>query len=132
MSTITLDINPSFQDFISFYENSRDFDKFFDGVLHFYTVNKEIMLKKGIIEAKEFQEIVTSLNIFLNDTQTDQHNDLRKRGRYFTPKSVCRFINQRVLNSYEIINNPDEKPPIILDPSSGLGYFIIDMFFFLL
>ncbi len=84
------------------------------------------------MEPLEFHRIVTSLKDFLSNTQPSNQEGNRKFGRFFTPKSVCRFINHRVLHQQGKIEFSEGKIPIILDPSAGLGYFLVDMFFLLI
>ncbi|TFG20047.1 MAG: hypothetical protein EU530_04280 [Promethearchaeota archaeon] len=132
MSIITLNSNSTLHDLISFYENSIDFIHFYRGILDFYLKNRERFLRNQIMEPLEFHRIVTSLTDFLSNTHPSNQEGNRKFGRYFTPKSICRFINQRVLYQQGKIDFSEGKVPIILDPSAGLGYFLVDMLFLLI
>ncbi|MHA1111376.1 MAG: Eco57I restriction-modification methylase domain-containing protein [Promethearchaeota archaeon] len=84
------------------------------------------------MEPSEFHLIVKSLKHYFSSTQITSQADERKFGRYFTPKSVCRFINHRVLNHHGKIDFSEGKIPTIVDPSAGLGYFLVDIFFLLM
>ena len=127
MSTIKFDIKNNLSHFISFYESSPDFGHFFRGLVHFYTTFQADILDKGMLGIQDIQSIKTSLHQYLNPISNRKEGKMS--GRFFTPKSVCRFINNRALKNYNLIDNPHQISPKILDPSSGLGFFLIDMFF---
>ncbi|MBN2155133.1 MAG: Eco57I restriction-modification methylase domain-containing protein [Candidatus Lokiarchaeota archaeon] len=130
MFITTLNSNITLKDFIEFYESFPDFNAFLKAVSRYYSENFKFLSNKQILDTHVLQNIITSFNQYFEALSLyDNIEDNRKSGSYFTPKSVCRFINQRAWKQYSQNSNILDRIPQILDPSSGLGFFLIDMFF---
>lgn len=132
MCIIILDTNPTLRDLLSFYDHFHDFNQFFEGILEYYQKNWQYLVESKNIRDSEITEIIHGLNHMLETLSPKNNEDLRRSGKYYTPKSLCRFINIRILKNTLKSSQLTQYSPVVLDPSSGLGFFLIDMYFLLI
>ncbi len=132
MCTITLDINSRPQELVSLYEKTYDFKQFLIIIRDFFKENPDQIKNHAIIDKNDYATLLSSLNIIIEEKYQNEELTQKRTGRYFTPKGVCHFINLRALENFYKFHQKKLEIPVILDPSSGLGNFIIDMFFTLL
>ncbi|MCK4797750.1 MAG: hypothetical protein KAT05_10225 [Spirochaetes bacterium] len=115
----------TFEDITSIYENSASFSDFFKVLSDIFREKRVIILK--IISLEEYIEFLNILQVFFNNiipSEKKSNPFKKKQGFFLTSKKTCRFINRRVLWNYFKQSN---KAPYVLDPSCGIGFFIIDM-----
>ncbi len=127
MCTTTLNSNPNLTDVILLYESSHNFLQFFSQVHYLYQTNQNSLI--DLFGVDTYSHLRSILDAFLNEKNSEDETERKRQGRFYTSKSVCRFINSRVLKHYDLTNS---IIPNILDPSSGMGYFLFDMIFLLL
>lgn len=117
-------------DFIKRYEDFQDFLGFFRDLKDQFIQWQAILVNSiGIEEYNKLLESIHEIIISL-DSKNYGSNGERLRGAIFTPKQICRLINNRVLNYYS--TEYDIQLPKVLDPSCGYGFFLIDFLFLIL
>lgn len=120
----------SSEDIAQIYEDSASFSDFFKVLLDIFREKRKIILK--IISLEEYNEFFDVLKVFFTNiipSEIKSDSSKKEQGFFLTNKKTCRFINQRVLWNYLKQSN---NAPNILDPSCGIGFFIIDMIFLLI
>lgn len=118
------------EEFIKEYNDSKDFLGFFiylrDQIIELRSIINDSI---GTEEYNRLHDSINDLILFLN-TKNDVSISERLRGAIYTPKVVCRLINNRAFNyccAEKIVVFPK-----ILDPSCGFGFFLIDFLFLML